>query len=110
MARGAPPPRVRAPALEDSLSSREPRALLRWLDASCAPLRLELRERHRNRAEVLRRECEELSEAVEERVELARGAVVGAAADDRLARVEEQIEQRHAPVRNLARQRDHVAR
>ena len=62
-----------------------------------------LGERHRLGAEVLRGEGQHAAEPVEERVELALRAVVRTAADDGLARVKEQVQNRRAAADDLAR-------
>jgi hypothetical protein len=57
-----------------------------------APGRLELREGERDRVELFGGEGQKALERVEEAIELGLAAIVGAPADDRLARVEQHVE------------------
>src|SRR5688572_17035992 len=59
-------------------------------------------------AQFPRRERQEAVEAIEKGVELRLRAVVRAAADDRFAGVEEQVEDRFVPAREIPGEADHV--
>ena len=107
---GRPQPELPRKQRVGGLIRRQVRRDVNDVQVSLAPAvaAAELRERDRLGAELLRRERQEPLQPIAEGVELACGPIVGTAADDGFARVEEQVEHRLARAREVARERDHV--